>query len=377
MKIGCVYDNIYPYTIGGAEKREWELATRLAMKGHEVHLFSMKYWEGPDVFVKEGVYLHGVCSPQPLFINGRRSIKEAIYFAYKVLKPLFEEKFDIVDVTNFPYFPCFSAKLAALMKRTPLIITWHEVWDNYWFEYLGKKGIFGKVVEKVSTHLSDKMVTVSEATKRDLERIGFKKDIKVIPNGIDFRGIRKIRPSTEDSDIIFVGRLIKEKNVDLLIEAMSLIKRESPGINCIIVGDGPERGNLERLIYELNLEDNVHLKGVVENHDQVLSYMKSSKVFVLPSTREGFGIVALEANACGLPIVTVKHHQNAACDLINEGENGFISELSEQDIAQKIKTILINEQSLENKCIEYSKKFDWGIMVDLIEETYRQVVSYE
>ncbi len=377
MKIGCVYDNIYPYTIGGAEKREWELATRLAMKGHEVHLFSMKYWDGPSVFVKEGVYLHGVCLPQPLFINGRRSIKEAIYFACKVLKPLFEEKFDIVDVTNFPYFPCFSAKLAALMKRTPLIITWHEVWDNYWFEYLGKKGIFGKVVEKMTTHLSDKMIAVSEATKRDLERIGFKKDIKVIPNGIDFKEIRKIRPSTEDSDIIFAGRLIKEKNVDLLIKATSLIKRESPGINCIIVGDGPERGNLERLIYELNLENNVHLKGVVENHAQVLSYMKSSKVFVLPSTREGFGIVALEANACGLPIVTVKHHQNAACDLINEGENGFISELSEQDIAQKIKTILINEQSLENKCIEYSKKFDWGIIVDLIEETYRQAVSYK
>ncbi|MEM2276636.1 MAG: glycosyltransferase [Thermoproteota archaeon] len=85
---------------------------------------------------------------------------------------------------------------------------------------------------------------------------------------------------------------------------------------------------MERLVEKLGLEKNIVFKGFLEDHDEVISYMKASKVFVLPSSREGFGIAALEANACGIPVITVKHDRNATCDLIKNGVNGFICNLS-------------------------------------------------
>ena len=377
MKIAYVYDAVYPWIKGGAEKRVWEISKRLVKRGHEVHIFGMKYWNGEDVIVKDGVYLHGVCEPRELYVEGRRSIKEAIYFARKLLIPLTKEDFDVVDCQAFPYFSCFSAKICSSVKRTPLVITWHEIWDDYWYEYLGKKGVFGKWVEKMTTHLTDKMIAVSERTKKDLERIGVgvRKEIRIIPNGTDFGKIGRIKASDEESDVIFAGRLIKEKNVDVLIKTVNLVKKEIPDVKCVIIGDGPEKKELEKLAYDLGLENNLEFTGFLDDYDEVIAYMKSSKVFVLPSTREGFGIVALEANACGLPVVTVDHRRNAACDFIANGENGFICELSEGDIGEKILTALDKREDMKRKCIENAKEYDWDELGDLLERFYKAWVT--
>ena len=371
MKIAYVYDRIYPWLIGGAEKRVWDVARRLVNRGHEVHLYGMKFWNGNNVIEKEGVYIHGVCQQKEMYVKGRRSIPEAIYFARKVLFPLLKEDFDVIDSQEFPYFPCFSAKIRSLINKSKLVITWHEVWGDYWFEYLGKKGIFGWSVEKLTTKLTEGNVAVSERTKEDLERIGVKGDVQVIPNGIDFGEIEKIRASEEESDIIFAGRLIKEKNVDVLIKAAKLVKKEISDVKCMIIGDGPEKGELEKLATDLEMDNNIKFTGFLENHGDVISCMKSSKVFVLPSTREGFGIVALEANACGLSVVTVNHKRNAACDFINN-ENGFICELSEGEIAKRILVAMDKKEDMERNCIEFSRKYDWNRMADLTEEVYKE-----
>jgi glycosyltransferase involved in cell wall biosynthesis len=100
--------------------------------------------------------------------------------------------------------------------------------------------------------------------------------------------------------------------------------------------------------------------------------MKSSKVFVLPSTREGFGIVVIEANACGIPVITINHKNNAARDLIEEGRNGFICQLNKEEIAKKIIRILINNSSREMQkiCMDLAKRYDWDKIVDEIEGVY-------
>jgi glycosyltransferase involved in cell wall biosynthesis len=227
-------------------------------------------------------------------------------------------------------------------------------------------------VERLASRLASENVAVSKRTRRDLEKIGVK-NVKVIPNGIDLKKIESVKPSSgEKSDVIFVGRLIKDKNVDVLIEAISLIKMEMPDIRCVIVGDGPERGKLIKLAKELRVEDNVKFTGFLENYDDVIAYMKSSKVFVLPSTREGFGIVALEANACGLPVVTVNHEGNAVCDFIN-CENGFVCKLSAEDIAENILVGVETGKVLREKCIENAMRYDWDIIVDTVESFYKEV----
>jgi len=371
MKIAYVYDAVYPWIKGGAEKRIWEISKRLVERGHEVHLFGIKWWDGKEDIMKEEVHLHGIGKWDNLYVNGRRSIKEGLYFGIKTLTGL-KGDFDVVDCQEFPYFSCFSAKMRSLLNKSKLVITWHEVWGDYWFEYLGKKGIFGWGVEKLTTKLTEGNVAVSERTKEDLERIGVKGDVQVIPNGIDFGEIEKIRASEEEADIIFAGRLIKEKNVDVLIKAVELVRKEIPDVKCMIIGDGPEKRVLEKLATDLEMDNNIKFTGFLENHDDVISCMKSSKVFVLPSTREGFGIVALEANACGLPVVTVNHRRNAACDFITDDENGFICELSEGEIAERILVAIDKKEDMGRKCIEISRKYDWDRMADLTEEVYKE-----
>jgi len=372
MKIAFVYDAVYPWIKGGAEKRIYEIGKRLADKGHEVHWYGIGWWfDGNNgrTINHDGIILHGVCEPMPLYVDGRRSIKEAIYFAGKLLPKLVKERFDVIDCQEFPYFPCFIAKVHSLFGKTPLVITWHEIWDKYWFEYLGKKGLFGWIVERLTARLISKNIAVSERTKKDLESLGVK-NVKVIHNGIDFKKIESVKPSEEESDIVFAGRLIKDKNVDILIKAISLIKREISDIKCIIIGDGPEKEKLMKLAKELRVENNVKFVGFLENHDDVIAYMKSSKVFVLPSTREGFGIVALEANACGLPVVTVNHGRNAACDFIN-GENGFACEPSVEDIAEKVLIGLEIGKIMRRKCIENAMRYDWDGIAKKCEGLYR------
>lgn len=242
MKIAFVYDAVYPWVKGGAEKRIYELGKRLAGQGNEVHIFGIKWWDGADIVVSEGMVLHGVCRPMELYVNGRRSTSEAVIFSVKLLPHLLSERFNVIDVSAFPYFSCFSAKLASILMRTPMVITWHEVWGNYWYEYMGWRGFFGKLVEHLVSKLTSSSIAVSVMTREDLGPLGVRgKNIYIISNGIDPGRIASITPSADECDILFVGRLIREKNVDILIEAVDYLRDKLPDIKCHIIGDGPER----------------------------------------------------------------------------------------------------------------------------------------
>jgi len=372
MKIAYIYDAVYPWIKGGAEKRVYEIAKRLA-KNHEVHWYGVGWWwkeNKPRDIVFDGIHLHAVCKPIDLYDNGKRSPKAAIYFALKLLPQLLKENFDIIDCQGTLFFACFTARLHSIIRKSKLVITWHEVWYDYWYEYFGKKGIFGKSVEKMTLRLNSKMIAVSGKTKKDLEKVLKDREISIIPNGIDFNEIQKIKLSKVKSDVIYVGRLIKYKNVDFLIKSIKLLETKNPDINCIIVGDGPEKDDLKKLAEELNIEKKINFIGFLEDYNEVISYMKSSKVFVLPSTREGFGMVVIEANACGLPVVVIDYKMNASMELIKHQVNGFISKLSAENIAYFIGLGIDKGEEMQNECIESAKKYDWDRIVDSLEKLY-------
>ncbi len=371
MRIAYVYDAVYPYIKGGAEKRIYEIGKRLAARGHEVHWYGVKWWEGEEVIQLDGITLHGVCKSKGLYTReGRRSIQEAIYFAVNVFRPLLKEDFDVIDVGNFPYIPAFSCKLISKIKKTPLIITWHEVWDGYWYEYLGAKGFFGKIIEKAVTKLPDKHISVSKRTMEDLSTLGVNNEkIRVVQNGIDFKAIQKIPPNKDECDVLFGGRLIKDKNVDVLIEAIGQLKKRLSDIKCRIIGEGPERENLVSLAGELDLTRNVEFLDFLD-YDDFIGHIKSSNLFVLPSTREGFGIVLLEAMASQTPVIAVKSERSAASEIVN-GENGFLCELD--GLEENIMHILNDKKlraSLINAGVEYSKDWDWNVISDELLEIY-------
>jgi len=377
MKIAYVHDVIYPYVKGGAEKRVWEIAKRLAARGHEVHIFGMKYWDGEDVIEREGVLLHGVCAPQNLYVDGKRSIKTSVLFSWKLLRSLGGD-FDVVDAQEFPYFPCFSAKLFSILKRTPLFITWHEVWGDYWDEYLGRMGVFGKEIERLTIRLPDKIIPVSERVRRDPLSMGVRGErMVVVPNGVDLEKIDSVEAGELQYDLVYVGRLSEHKRVDLLIEAVSLAREVMPDIRCGVIGDGPGMERLRRLVEDLQIEENVVFLGFLETDEDLIAAMKSSRIFVLPSMREGFGISALEANACGLPVVTVRSEMNAASDLVEEGLNGLVVNPTPEDMAEAVLKLL--KDDMYNRLSEPSRrvaeKYDWSVVTDAIERAYEELAS--
>ena len=377
MKIAYIHDVIYPYVKGGAEKRVWEMARRLADRGHEVHIFGMKYWSGDDVMEREDVHLHGVCGPQDLYVDGKRSIKTSLYFSWKLLSS-FKGDFDVIDSQQFPYFPCFCAKFSSWRRRVPLVITWQEVWGDYWREYLGWKGIFGKGVERMTIRLADKIIPVSERVREDLIDMGVRGDrMVVVPNGVDLRKIDGVREEEKVYDLVYAGRLSEHKRVDLLLNAVSIAKEEIPHIKCCIIGDGPEMGGLRRLVKELGIEEGVDFMGFLEREEDLIAGMKSSRIFVLPSTREGFGMSVLEANACGLPVVTVRSDMNAASDLVEDGLNGFVCGPTSEEMAEAILELLKGERylSLSESSRRVAEKYDWSLVTDAMERAYEEISS--
>jgi len=377
MKIAYVYDVIHPYVAGGVQKRIWELSRRLARRGHQVTVFGMKHWSGDDIIFAEGVTLWGVCPPQSLFVNGRRSIKESLYFSCRVLAPLLKGQFDIVDCQNFPYFPCFPAAVHSFMRRSRLVITWHEVWDDYWSDYLGRSGIFGKLVERATARLAGVNSVGTTHNKERLIAIGAHQDgIRVVPmGGVSLSDVEEIPPARDGTDIVFVGRLVKAKGVDTLLQAIACLKANSIDASVTIIGDGSERENLEALSSELGVRRQVRFLGRVEEDARVISLMKAARVFVYPAMPEGsWSVSIIEANACGLPVVSVRSGRLGTNQVVTEGWNGLLAdEQSAEAVAEKLKLPLQNESlraALAGNALAFAREQDWDIVAEKVEILY-------
>ena len=171
------------------------------------------------------------------------------------------------------------------------------------------------------------------------------------------------------SDLVFAGRLIREKNAGLLVRAMHILVRDFPDLRLTIAGDGPEREAIRLLVRDLSLEGNITTIGFLDSHDDLIALMKSSKVFVLPSVREGFGIAALEALGCGLPVVTIDHPANAIRDLITE-KTGFLCAPTPDDLAAAIRNALSSHQQMRDACKTSAESYDWDRIVDKAGEYY-------
>ncbi|WP_421908303.1 glycosyltransferase family 4 protein [Methanolacinia petrolearia] len=375
MKIAFVYDVIYPYVKGGAEKRIYELSLRLAESGHEVHIFGMKYWDGSAVVEKDGIIYHGLCRPMDLYVKGRRSILQAIYYSVFLFFPLLKERPDVIDCQAFPYFPLLPSWLVSKVSKCSLVVTWHEVWGNYWYDYLGFFGIFGKFIERIVVGVGDLRIAVSGHTKKRLLSLSGRKKIKVVPNAIDIAGIFSICPSGESYDIFAVGRLIPEKNFELLIRATAIIKEKVPGISVGIAGDGPCRDSLAELSGKCGTEENIKFLGFVESYSDLISAMKSAKIFASPSLREGFGISALEAMACGLPVVTVEGGMNAVCVLVVDSGCGIVSQNEAGSFSKAIIDVFNDIEEFGTKGQEYSESYDTDRIPGLYEDVLNSVVK--
>lgn len=380
MDLAFVSNVVYPYVTGGAEKRIHEIGTRLSEDGHRVTVYCRKFWDGPDERVHDGIELRAVAPSSDLYSGDRRSITEAIDFAVRLAVPLARQLrargHDLVVASVFPYFPVLSAGLSRAGTGAPLVTTWHEVWRDYWDEYLGVLGSCGKFVERVTARVPQHPIAVSEITADRLARIGQPADsIEVVPNGIDSEKIRTapLPPDEERYDVLFAGRLVPDKNVSTLLDAFDTVA-DDRNVTLGVIGDGPELERLERQRRSLSRPNRVDLLGFLDDYEDVLGHMRAARVFASPSTREGFGIVFAEAMAADCTVVAADHPQSAADEVI--GDAGFLVEPSVGALADTLRRSLDGERPSADPTAR-AQRYDWDNVAAEAEPAYRRAMTGE
>lgn len=382
MNIAFVSNVVYPFVSGGAQKRIHEIGTRLAARGHDVTIYSRHSWDGPPEITHQGMTLQAVAPDTDLYLDeGRRSIVEAVDFAFRLTPTLWSRvgTHDVIVASVFPYFPVISSKICSMNGGAPLVTTWHEVWTDYWREYLGRLSAGGKLVEHLVARIPQHPIAVSELTADRLSGLGVpREDIRVIPNGIDMDEIRSAplpasngETTSAGFDVLFAGRLIKEKRVDVLLNAFDRVA-ETHDATLGIIGDGPEADRLERLAGSLECAENVTFLGFIEDHDDVLGHMRAARVFASPSVREGFGITYVEAMAAGCTVIGADHPNSAAGEVI--GEAGYLPKPTVPGVASALASALSNEELNEDP-IARAQRYNWDTIASRAEEAYREIVS--
>ncbi len=363
--IAIVTDSILPYHRGGKEVRTYEVTRRLAERA-EVHVYTMRWWDTPRTRIQDGVTFHALCRRIPLYAGERRSTRQAVVFALACLR-LATRRCSVIEADCIPYLHLYTLRLVATLRRKRLVVTWHEVWGpEYWRRYLGRRGRIAWWIERCAMRLPDEIIAVSEETKRRLHvHIGDSVPLTVAPNGIDLELVRGAPVADDPATLVVVGRLLENKRVDLLLDAVALLRSHGVMVTCRVIGDGPERESLQAHATTLGIADVVDFRADVSDQSSLFSLSKASHVFVFPSEREGFGIAVLEALACGLPVVTTSSPDNLAAQLVLDTGAGIVCDPTAQALADAVLNVLAHPEQ-PGAADTWLRAYDWDTITDSV-----------
>ena len=364
----------FPPVITGSGNRFYEIGKRLARK-HEIHVYTTGIKGYAKEEEKEGLHIHRY---EMLNAQENKSMERhrhlfKLKFSFDVLRKLKSgENFDIMDCNIVSKPLSYVSYLASRSPPTPLTLTWHEVWHWQNFKTLNPlMAVPGFLLEFLIPQLSNFNVAVSETTRRrlvDLLHVQPEK-IKVIPNGVALEKFRAISAERKYGRILYVGRFEKHKRVDTLIRAYKQLKRRYNDLELIIVGTGPEEERIRKLA--MNAEDVIIYAPMP--YEELVALMKSSWIFILPSVREGQGIVLLEAMAAGTPPIAVKVAGSGVVDVIRDGYNGLL--VSPDGIKGGIKKLLMERdlyEEIKKNGLKFVAGYDWDIIAKRTEDVYEQ-----
>ena len=384
MRILFVYDCLYPHTIGGFERFYRDVAERLA-RNHEVTYLTRTQWaadQSPDT--PAGVKLVALNCGRDLYTaSGRRRILPPLRFGMAVLAHLFRNRhrYDIVQTCSFPYFPMVSCAMVRVLGGPPVVTDWIEVWsDEYWQSYLGRiGGRIGAAVQILCIRLTTSAFTLSELSAKSLRKRGYRNRLVILKGLSTTASIPTQLQLQREPLVVFAGRHIPEKHVTAIPAAIDLARRQIPGLRAVIFGDGPERARVIAEVNRLRLEDVVHCQGIVP-WAEVDETIGRAMCLILPSQREGYGSVVIEAIARGTPAIVVQGPDNAATSLIVENVNGFVSSSADPSmLADQILKIHRAGPELVSRTYGWFRQQADGIGIEAsiaqIEEAYRTITS--
>jgi L-malate glycosyltransferase len=372
MKIGIV---CYP-TFGGSGVVATELGKGLAKLGHEVHFITYRQPTRLDFF-SENLFYHEVdIKSYPLFEHAPYELA----LASKMVSVVKYEKLDLLHV-HYAIPHASAAYMAKQILKTqgiqiPVITTLHGT-D---ITLVGKDPSYEPVVT-FSINQSDGVTSVSEDLKRETyAHFDVTRDIEVIPNFIDldrFKRLKKehfktaICPNGEKL-LVHTSNFRKVKRVEDVIQVFFEVRKVIPA-KLLLVGDGPERDKMERLCRELGTCDDTRFLGKLEAVEEVLSV---ADLFLMPSEKESFGLAALEAMACEVPILT--SNVGGIPELNINGVTGFACNVGDvQDMKEKALFILDekNLPTFKANALARAKEFDISEILPMYVAYYNKVIK--
>ena len=375
MRVAIVLDAVHPYNAGGRETIYRHVVSHLSKLDNDVTVYTMQWWTGSKAEITDGVRFQAIMKHVPLYRGNRRSISQAVRFAFACFR-LLAYRYDVIEADQMPYLQLLPLRIVAFIRRVPLVVTWHELWGPvYWREYLGPLGTLAAAFEKMATMLPRLIIANSPDTYDRLLGIGVlpERVITVAP-GVDVEQVQ-LAPRVSGYDLLFAGRLLAHKGVEMALDALHLLQKRGIAASFGIVGVGPLAEELQRRAIELGLGDRVTFLGTLEDQSTLFSLMKGSRLFLLPSTREGFGLVVVEAAAAGLPTITVNHPDNYAQRLVIEGVTGWVCEPTAAALADAIVLGLESALNVETGAASLLDGYRWEAAAQKRLAVYRREVT--
>ena len=374
LKIGLV---CYP-TFGGSGIVATELGKALAEKGHEIHFITYSKPVRMDWFTKNMYYHEVSVSDYPLF----EYAPYELLLSSKLVDVAINQKLDILHV-HYAIPHASAAFYAQQILKTrnidlPFITTLHGT-D---ITLLGKDKSFQPVIE-FAINQSDAVTAVSESLKVDTYQFfDIKMNIEVIPNFIDptlyhFAEDIELRAQFAEKDeviITHISNFRKVKRVDDVIRIFKGVQQQLSA-KLLMVGDGPELHQVKNLARELGISDKVFFLGKSKRIEQITSI---SDVFLLPSETESFGLVALEAMASGVAVVS--SNVGGLPEVNKDGVTGFLNEVGDiEGMITSVLTIFKDKDTLarfKTNALEHSRNFELNKIVPVYENLYLSLVKH-
>ncbi|MFH1784733.1 MAG: glycosyltransferase family 4 protein [bacterium] len=380
-RICMICSQFYP-VVGGTERQAENLAIELKKKGYSVFILTQRIKGIENKEVKDGITIYRkIVAPHLGLLFGISYIISVFLFLWGKRK-----QYDIIHCHIF-YLHTISAVIIGKLFQKKVIVKLACTSDFGEIQTMQKEkkaDFLLKIYRK-----ADIFVSVSQEGIKELKNIGIPESkIIYIPNSIDTSKLfpvsdiekielkEKLFLDKEKKIVSFVGRLNLQKGVEYLLYAWQKVIKEYPQSLLLIIGDGPERKNLEQLSNGLKIKDtNIIFMGIKRN---ISDYLQASNIFVLPSLSEGLSGALLEAMACGLPCIVTRIGGNI--DLIEDRVSGlFVEQANVADLAEKIKYLSGNPR-LEpllgkNARLNVEKKFSLPIFVEEYIQLYKNLIK--
>jgi glycosyltransferase involved in cell wall biosynthesis len=379
----CVVTHTFLPHVGGIERVVYEQCKRLMQKQFDPMVLTHRNYTEKN-YVFDGIRVRCYNSVN---IGFRLGIPYAIpqITSFKTFLETVKSN-DLIHVHGHPYLSSLLAAKIAKKYSKPLVLTQHNTfieYNNIWdtIEKLNDLAIGKQVINE-----ADKIIVVSNATKNYVLSLGADPEkMRVLHNGVD---LTRFRPLTEIKDtmreqlgiskdakvVLTVRRLVYKNGIDTLIESAKAVIKKNPKVVFIVVGKGPDFKEVKEKIEQFGIQKNFKLVGFVSDKD-LPRYYNVADFFALPSkSGEGLPLVALEAMACGLPVIAT--NVGGTSEIMNENYGKLVPPSSPESLAEAI--LDFSHRDLSALKIDLRRmieqKYSWDRNVEKLVEIYEELI---